>query len=148
MFVEEDYMNDLLDIQHIAFELASEKYALKISDVYEIIRLQQISPTHNSKFFLEGVINLRGKVIPVVNLHKRFKLIECARTKETRIIVVKSREEMIGIIVDKVDSVIQFNDIQPTPKVVAGIDGEYFEGLGITENGVISLLKIDIVLHD
>lgn len=141
-------MNELLDIQHIAFELASEKYALKISDVYEIIRMQQISPTHNSKFFLEGVINLRGKVIPVVNLHKRFKLIECAITKETRIIVVKSREEMIGIIVDKVDSVIQLDDIQPTPKVVAGIDGEYFEGIGITENGVISLLKIDIVLHD
>ncbi len=141
-------MNELLDIQHIAFELASEKYALKISDVYEIIRMQQISPTHNSKFFLEGVINLRGKVIPVVNLHKRFRLDEYTNTKETRIVVVKSREEMIGIIVDKVDSVIQFKDIQPTPKIVAGIDEEYFEGIGITEDGVISLLKIDLVLHD
>lgn len=141
-------MEELLDMQYIAYELANEKYALKISDVYEIIRMQQISPTHNSKFFLEGVINLRGKVIPVVNLHKRFKLTEHAPTKETRIVVIKSREEMIGIIVDKVDQVIKFDDIQPTPNVVSGIDGEYFEGIGITEMGVISLLKIDVVLHD
>ncbi|AGX43303.1 chemotaxis protein CheW [Clostridium saccharobutylicum] len=141
-------MDELKDIQYIAFELSNEKYALKISDVYEIIRMQQISQTHNSKFFLEGVINLRGKVIPVVNLHKRFNLTEEMVTKETRIIVVKSREEMIGIIVDKVEQVIKLNDIQPTPNVVSGIDGEYFEGIGITKNGVISLLKMDTVLYD
>ncbi len=141
-------MEELTDIQYVAFELANEKYALRINDVYEIIRLQQISPTHNSKFFLEGVTNLRGKVIPVVNLHKRLKLLEQNATKETRIIVVKSREEMIGIIVDKVDEVIQFDDIQPTPRVMDGIDGEYFEGVGITEKGVISLLKIDMVLYE
>lgn len=141
-------MEELTDIQYVAFELANEKYALRINDVYEIIRLQQISPTHNSKFFLEGVTNLRGKVIPVVNLHKRLKLLEQNATKETRIIVVKSREEMIGIIVDKVDEVIQFDDIQPTPRVIDGIDGEYFEGVGITEKGVISLLKIDMVLYE
>lgn len=141
-------MEELTDIQYVAFELANEKYALRINDVYEIIRLQQISPTHNSKFFLEGVTNLRGKVIPVVNLHKRLKLLEQDATKETRIIVVKSREEMIGIIVDKVDEVIQFNNIQPTPRFIDGIDGEYFEGVGITEKGVISLLKIDMVLYE
>lgn len=141
-------MEELNDIQYVAFELANEKYALRINDVYEIIRLQQISPTHNSKFFLEGVTNLRGKVIPVVNLHKRLKLLEQNATKETRIIVVKSREEMIGIIVDKVDEVIQFDDIQPTPRVIDGIDGEYFDGVGITEKGVISLLKIDMVLYE
>lgn len=141
-------MNDLVDIQYIAYELSNEKYAFKISDVYEIIRMQQISPTHNSKYFLEGVINLRGKVIPVVNLHKRFKLAEQIWTKETRIIVVKSRDEMIGIIVDKVDQVIKFNDIQPTPQIASGIDADYFEGVGITEKGVVSLLKIDVVLYD
>lgn len=141
-------MEELIDIQYIAFELGNEEYALRINDVYEIIRLQQISPIHNSKYFLEGVTNLRGKVIPVVNLHKRLKLLEQNATKETRIIVVKSREEMIGIIVDKVDEVIQFDNIQPTPRVIGSIDGEYFEGIGITEKGVISLLKIDAVLYE
>lgn len=141
-------MNDLLDIQFIAYELANEKYALKISDVFEIIRMQQITPVHSNKLFLEGVINLRGKVIPVVNLHKRFGLPNYTNTKSTRIIVVKSRDEMIGIIVDKVSQVIKFDDIQPPPEMVAGIDGEYFEGLGITQDGVVSLLKIEMVLYE
>lgn len=141
-------MNELLDMQFIAYELSDEKYALKISDVYEIIRMQQITPVHNSKQFLEGVINLRGKVIPVVNLHKRFGLQNYTNTKSTRIVVVKSREEMIGVIVDKVNQVMKFKDIQPPPEMVAGIDGEYFEGLGITDEGVVSILKIDIVLYE
>ncbi|WP_160674947.1 chemotaxis protein CheW [Clostridium sp. C8-1-8] len=140
-------MNELLDIQFIAYELADEKYALKISDVYEIIRMQQITPVHNSKPFLEGVINLRGKVIPVVNLHKRFGLPNYTSTKYTRIMILKSREDMIGVIVDKVNQVIKFDDIQPPPEMVAGIEGEYFEGLGITKEGVVSLLKIEVVLH-
>lgn len=144
-------MNDLsylLDIQFISYELANEKYALKISDVYEIIRMQQITPIHNSKTFLEGVINLRGKIIPVVNLHKRFGLANYTNTKATRIVVVKSKEEMIGIVVDKVKQVVKFSDIQPPPEIVAGIDGDYFEGLGVTGDEVVSLLKIDVVLYE
>lgn len=141
-------MSELLNMQFIAYELGNEKYALKISDVYEIIRLQQITPIHNSKPFLEGVINLRGRVIPIVNLHKRFGLANYNVTKATRIIVVKSRDEIVGIVVDKVNQVIKFSDIQPPPDMVAGIDGEYFDGLGITSEGVVSLLKIDIVIYN
>jgi len=141
-------MNDLLDIQFISYELANEKYALKISDVYEIIRMQPITPVHNSKPFLQGVINLRGKIIPVFNLHKRFGLLDYTITKATRIIVVKSREEMIGIVVDKANQVVKFSDIQPPPEMVVGVDGEYFEGLGVTEDGVVRLLKIDVVLYE
>jgi purine-binding chemotaxis protein CheW len=140
-------MGNLLDIQFIAYELANEKYALKISDVYEIIRIQQINPVHNSRPFLEGVINLRGKIIPVVNLHKRFGLGKYVKTKASRIIVIQCRDEMIGIIVDKVNQVIKFENVQAHPEMVAGIDGEYFEGLGITNEGVISLLKMDLVLY-
>jgi len=84
----------------------------------------------------------------VANLHKRFGLGNYTPTKKTRIVVVKSRDEMIGIVVDKVNQVIRFSDIQPPPEMVAGIDGSYFEGVGITDEGVISILKIDKVLHD
>ncbi|MCB2297376.1 chemotaxis protein CheW [Clostridium tagluense] len=141
-------LNHLIDIQFISYELANEKYALKISDVYEIIRMQQITPIHNSRVFLEGVINLRGKIIPVVNLHKRLGLVNYVTTKATRIVVVKSKEEMIGIIVDKVNQVVKFSDIQPPPEMVSGVDGEYFEGLGVTGDKVVSLLKIDVVLYE
>jgi len=141
-------VNELLDCQYVAYELADEKYALKISDVYEIIKMQNITPIHNSKPYLEGIINLRGKIIPVVNLHKRFGLVNYTSTKKTRIVVVKSRDEMIGIVVDKVNQVIKFSDIQPPPEMVSGIDGNYFEGIGITDEGVVSILKIDKVLYE
>jgi len=141
-------LNELLDIQYVVYELANEKYALKISDVYEIIKMQKITVVHNSKPFLEGVINLRGKIVPVVNLHKRFGLHNYTTTKSTRIVVVKSRDEMVGIVVDRVNQVIRFSDIQPPPEMVAGIDGNYFEGIGITDEGVVSILKIDKVLYE
>jgi len=141
-------LNELLDVQYVVYELANEKYALKISDVYEIIKMQKITVVYNSKPFLEGVINLRGKIVPVVNLHKRFGLHNYTTTKLTRIVVLKSRDEMVGIVVDRVNQVVKFSDIQPPPEMVAGIDGNYFEGMGITDEGVVSILKIDKVLYE
>ncbi len=141
-------MNELLNEQFVVYEVTNEKYAMKISDIYEIIKQQKITPVHNGKTFLEGVINLRGKIVPVVNLHKRLALKNLEVTKSTRIIVVQSRDEMVGIIVDKVNQVVRFRDIQPPPEMVAGIDGNYFEGIGLTEDGVVSLLRIDKVLYE
>jgi len=110
--------------------------------------MQKITAVHNSKPFLEGVINLRGKIVPVVNLHKRFGLHNYTTTKSTRIVVVKNRDEMVGIVVDRVNQVIRFSDIQPPPEMVAGIDGNYFEGIGITDGGLVGILKIDKVLYE
>jgi len=141
-------VNELLDSQYVVYELANEKYALKISDVYEIIKIKKITVVHNSKPFLEGIINLRGKIVPVINLHKRLEINNYTSTKSTRIVILKSRDEMIGVIVDRVNSVTRFSDIQSPPETVAGIDGNYFEGLGITEGGVISILKVDKVLYE
>ncbi|SHJ34319.1 chemotaxis protein CheW [Lutispora thermophila] len=141
-------MNDLLESQYVVCELADEKYALGISDVYEIIKMKKITVIHNSKPFLEGVINLRGKIVPIVNLHKRLEVKNYTPTKSTRVVILKSRGEMVGVIVDKVNQVIRFTDIQAAPETVAGIDGDYFEGLGVTEEGVISILKIDKVLYE
>ena len=141
-------MNELLNEQFVVYELTNERYAMKISDIYEIIKQQKITSVHNGKAFLEGVINLRGKIVPVVNLHKRLGLKDFEPTKSTRIIVVQSKEDMVGIIVDKVNQVVRFNDIQSPPEMVAGIDGNYFEGIGLTEDGVVSLLKIEKVLYE
>jgi len=141
-------MNELCDTQYIAYELANEKYAIKICEVFEIIKYQTITTVYNSKAYLEGVINLRGKIIPVVNLHKRIGMKNYIPTKTTRIIVIQSREDMVGIIVDKVCQVIKFSEIQPPPEMMSGIDGSFFEGLGITDEGVVSLLKIDKLLYE
>ncbi len=141
-------MSELLSSQYVVYELATERYALKISDVYEIIKMQKITAVYNSKAYLEGVINLRGKIVPVVNLHKRFGLSDYLATKSTRIVVVQSRDEMVGIVVDKVNQVVKFNDIQPPPDMIAGIDGNYFDGIGLAEEGVVSLLRVERVLHE
>ncbi len=141
-------MTELLDCQYIIYELANEKYAIKIEDVYEIIKMQKITPVYNSKPFLEGVINLRGKITPVISLHKRFNFPDYIPTKLSRTIVLKNREEMIGIIVDKVDQVVKFSDIQTPPEMISSIDEDYLEGIGIHETGVVSILKIDRILYE
>jgi purine-binding chemotaxis protein CheW len=141
-------VNELLDSQYVVCELANEKYALRISDVYEIIKMKKITVVHNSKPFLEGVINLRGKIVPVVNLHKRLRINNYVLTKSTRVVILKSRDEMLGAIVDRLNQVDRFSDIQPPTEAVAGIDVNYFEGLGICAEGVISILKVDKVLYE
>lgn len=141
-------LNKLINNQFVVYELGIEKYALKINDTYEIIKMQKITYVPNSKSFLEGIINLRGKVVPVVNMHKRIKMGNYSTTDFTRIMVIKSREEMVGIIVDKVEDVVKFSDIQPPPDIVAGLDSTYFEGIGFTDEGLVSILKIDKVLYE
>lgn len=142
-------MDALLLHQYVVIELGVEKYALKISDIHEIIKLQKITEVPNSKSYLEGVTNLRGKIVPIVSLRKRFGLDASGGIysgKHSRIVVVEYAGEMVGIIVDRVNQVIRFADIQPSTDVASGVDGAYFEGIGHTEEGLISILHIEHIL--
>lgn len=132
--------------QYIVIELGAEKYALKISEVYEIIKMQKITAIPNSKTFLEGITNIRGKIVPIISLRKRFHLGEASVTHHARIVVVNHNEEMIGIVVDGVNQVIKFSDIQPSTEIVSGIDGSYFQGIGQSEEGFIGILNLEHVL--
>jgi len=132
--------------QYIVMELGSEKYALKISEVYEIIKMQKITAIPNSKPFLEGVTNIRGNIVPVISLRKRFQLGETPAIHKARIVVVNHREETVGIVVDGVNQVIQFSDIQPSAEIVSGVDGSYFQGIGQSEEGLIGILNLEHVL--
>jgi len=132
--------------QYIVIELGNEKHALSISDIYEIIKMQKITELPNSKHFLAGVTNLRGKIMPVISLRKRFGLADDEVSRKTRIVVVQHRDEMVGIIVDGVNQVTSFLDIQPAFEIVSGIDSHYFAGIGQTEEGFMSILHIERVL--
>jgi purine-binding chemotaxis protein CheW len=132
--------------QYIVIELGTEKYALKISEVYEIIKIQKITAVPNSKTFLEGVTNIRGKIVPIISLRKRFQLGETSVIPKARIVVVNHNEEMIGIVVDGVKQVIKFSDIQPSAEIVSGVDGSYFQGIGQSEEGLIGILNLEHVL--
>ncbi|WP_027415010.1 chemotaxis protein CheW [Aneurinibacillus terranovensis] len=134
--------------QYIEVGIGKERYALRIYDIHEIIKMQDITEIPNSKPYVKGVINLRGKIVPIISLRNRFGLAEESYTKSTRIVVVNHSDEMVGIVVDRVNQVTTFSDIQPPPERIGSVRGSYFTGIGRTETGLVSVLKLDQVLHE
>lgn len=132
--------------QYVIIEIGAERHALKVSDINEIIKLQKITEVPGSKPFLEGVTNLRGKIVPIISLRKRFVLAEAQPSKQTRIVVVDHGGELIGMIVDAVHQVTSFAEIQPSGEIVSGLDGQYFTGIGYSDDGLISILSLTQVL--
>jgi purine-binding chemotaxis protein CheW len=96
--------------------------------------------------YVKGVINLRGKIVPVISLRNLFSLPEIDSSKSSRIVVVNHREDTVGIIVDRVNKVATFSDIQSPPERVGGIDESFFVGIGLIESSLIGILKLDEVL--
>lgn len=134
--------------QFIEVGIGKERNALRINEIHEIIKMQDITEIPNCKPYVKGVINLRGKIVPVISLRNRFGLPEETYTKSTRIVVVNHADEMVGIVVDRVIQVTTYADIQPPPERVNNVDSSYFTGVGLTENGLVSILKLDQILHD
>jgi purine-binding chemotaxis protein CheW len=134
--------------QYIEVGIGKERYALRIYEIHEIIKMQDITEIPNSKPYVKGVINLRGKIVPIITLHHRFGLPEESYTKSTRIVVVNHVDEMVGIVVTRVNQVTTFSDIQPPPERIASLNGSYFSGIGRTDTGLVSVLKLDQVLHE
>ncbi|MEK4062270.1 MULTISPECIES: chemotaxis protein CheW [Paenibacillus] len=132
--------------QYVEFGVDNEHYAIPISDVHEIIRMQEITDIPNGHYYVKGIINLRGKIVPVLSLRVLLDMAEIAETKHTRILVVHHLEESIGVIVDNVNKVTTFNDIQPAPDSVSGISGSFFTGIGFSSSGLVGILKLDEIL--
>jgi purine-binding chemotaxis protein CheW len=135
--------------QYIEFAIESEQYAIRIEDIHEIIKMQSITEIPNGMHYVKGVINLRGKIVPIISLRNLFNLDEKEYSKNTRIVVVHHQEESVGIIVDRVNKVTTFSDIQLPPDRVGGIDGNFFVGIGLTEGGLAGILQLDhVLLHE
>ncbi|MDQ3811212.1 MAG: chemotaxis protein CheW [Chloroflexota bacterium] len=134
--------------QLVVFQLGAELYGVEISRVHEIIRLQTVTRVPRSPAFVEGVINLRGKVIPVVDLRRRFGLPAAEHTRASRIVVVEIGDQVVGIIVDGVSEVLRVNTatVEPPSPVVAGIDSEYLHGIAKLTDRLVILLDLDRVL--
>jgi purine-binding chemotaxis protein CheW len=132
--------------QYVEFGVENEQYAIRIQDIHEIIKMQDITQIPNVMPYVKGVINLRGKIVPVISLRNLFSLPDKEHSKSTRIVVVHHQEDTVGIVVDSVNKVSTFSDIQPPPERVGGIDGNYFVGIGLTPSGLVGILKLDQVL--
>jgi len=119
-------------IQLVSFTLDQEEYGVDVLKVREIIRMPVVTRVPNTPYYVEGVINLRGKVVPIISMRKKFTLTEAENSKETRIMVMDMEGELMGFIVDAVSEVIRISgsEIQPSPTMVSGgIDQECIAGV-------------------
>jgi purine-binding chemotaxis protein CheW len=133
-------------MQLVSFNLDDEEYGVEVLKVREIIRMPNITRVPNTPPYVEGVINLRGKVIPVISLRKRFSLNAAEADGRTRIMVMDLTSELTGFIVDSVAEVIRISsgEIQPAPPVITGnIDQEYLSGVVNREDRLLVLLDLE-----
>ncbi len=132
----------------LTFVLGSEVYGIEILKVREIIKLMDITTVPRTPDYLKGVINLRGKVIPIIDLRSKFSMPEIEHTQETCIIVVEVNKTSIGIIVDSVSEVsnIKSGEIEEAPNLGQDVDTNFILGLGKTKERIVILLDIELVL--
>ncbi len=137
-----------MDVQVVVFQVADEHYAVDISGVREILRLPEITKVPHSPEFVDGVINPRGTVIPVIDLHKRFGIEERESTNDTRVMVLNVSDSLVGAIVDSVSEVMTFTDeqIEPVDRLSVTISAEYITGVAKMEDRLVILLDYEKVL--
>lgn len=131
-------------VQVVTFKLADEEFAVDILAVHEINRMLELTRVPGSPPEVEGVINLRGKIIPVTDLRKRFGLPAGERTDQNRIIVVEVHKRVLGFIVDRVQEVLSIDRgiIEPAPRMVCSIDSDFITGVGKLEDRLLILLDL------
>ena len=133
-------------IQLVSFNLDQEEYGVDVLKVREIIRMPMVTRVPNTPYYVEGVINLRGKVVPIICMRKKFGLTESENDKQTRIMVMDMEGELMGFIVDAVSEVIRISgsEIQPSPAMVAGgIDQECIAGVINQAERLLVLLNLE-----
>lgn len=135
-------------LQLVSFVIESEEFGIDILKVQEIIRPVEITRVPNAPTFIEGVINLRGRIVPVVDLRKRFGLPERERDQNTRIVVVELNDRVVGFMMDAVKEVIRVDRsvIEPPPDLAIGIDTHYIKGVAKLEDRLLILLELEEVL--
>lgn len=135
-------------LQMVSFNLGNEEFGVDILMVQEINRMLNITKVPRSPEFVEGVINLRGRVIPIINLRKRFGMPAKEWDKQTRIVVVTIENKILGLVVDAVSEVLRLpaDTIEPPPPMVSGIESEYIQGVGKLDNKLLILLDLNKLL--
>ena len=125
--------------QLVTFQLGDELYGVDIMDVKEIVKVQSVRPIPNAPYYVEGIINLRGEIIPIINLHKRFHLQKLVvedsddlyEDDEGGFIILDIEGKKIGIIIDRINRVVpvEKSEIKPPPQMLSGIGTEYIDGV-------------------
>lgn len=136
------------ELQLVVFSLGREEFAVEVTQVREIMRMEEITRMPKSPPFVEGIINLRGQIIAVVDLPKRLNLEAAGTSADTRIIVVEAEEVKVGMIVDSVSEVLRVNseEVEASPTLAADVSAAYLQGVVKQDNRLIILLDLTKVL--
>jgi purine-binding chemotaxis protein CheW len=131
-------------LQLVSFHVGSEEFGLDILRVQEIIRIQPLTRVPNLPSYINGVINLRGSVIPVIGLRDRLGLDTQAADKKTRIIVANVHEQVLGFVVDEVSEVLRIHSdtVETTPRI-GEIERDYISGIGKLDSRLLLLLNLE-----
>jgi len=137
------------DLHIVGFRVGGETFGVPITCVHEIVRVPDITSVPDSPEFVEGVINLRGKIVSVVDLRKRFGESNIDPHKKNRVIVVESDGKLVGLIVDAASEVLRIPnvDIEPPPSVLQKSESSYVTGVGKFQNRLIILVDLKRVLQ-
>ncbi|HUY39990.1 MAG TPA: chemotaxis protein CheW [Candidatus Dormibacteraeota bacterium] len=135
-------------VQVATFHIGTEEYGVDISQIQEIIRMTEITHVPRTPDFIEGVINLRGQLIPIIDLRARFGMERIVPTKSTRIIVTDVGTKRVGIVVDSASAVltIPIEAIEEAPEMVAGVGADYLQGVGKIGDRLVILLDLTMVI--
>ena len=134
----------------VTFDLMGEEFGVPILDVREIILMSDVTPVPNAPNFVEGVINLRGQIIPIVDLRKRFNLEQRGDVEKSRIVVVEVANSVLGLIVDGDSEVLRIPSdfVKPAPALIAGgIGAEYIRGIAYYQERMIILIDLHKVFN-
>ena len=137
-------------LQLVSFKIDDAEFGVDILRVQEINKMMELTVVPNTPDFIEGVVNLRGRIIPVINLRSRLGLNVKEYDSETRIIVVDLHDKTIGFIVDEVKEVLRIpkSITEPPPEIVSGVDSEYITAIGKLEDRLLILLDLTKILSN
>ena len=134
--------------QVVSFRIGRELFGVYIQIVQEIVRVPEITPVPEMPLFVEGVINLRGKIVSIVELSKRLKIEGSSKTKANRILIIELDKKVVGLLVDAVTEILRIppESIEPTPDIVTSVGSEYIMGVGKLPDKLIILLDLKNIL--
>ena len=138
-----------MDRQLVIFRLGTEYFGVDIDTVESIVKLQPVTIIPHTPDFMDGVTNLRGAILPVIDLHKRFGMNdESTKTKESRIIVVAVESHRVGLVVDAVSEVLHIPEdaIEPPPSMISSVDSSFITGIAKLDDRLVILLDMPQVL--
>jgi purine-binding chemotaxis protein CheW len=143
-------LTNMAELQLVVFKLDKEEYGVDIMQVQEISPYQKLTKVPNSPDFVDGIVNLRGDVIPVVSLKKKFRLIESEVTELTRLIVINNGNRRTGFVVDDASEVITISDkdIEEAPPMIVGADRKYIQGVGKLDKRILIILNLHKLLTE